>query len=55
MKNEKAQKKLYQEKYNKALLAKTEQMKRLLIRDTFASAIRRAKKILKQKFSTNVF
>ena len=54
MKNEKAQKKLYQEKYNKALLAKTEQMKRLLIRDTFASAIRRAKTILKQKFSTNV-
>ena len=54
MRNEKVQKKLYQEKYNKALLAKTEQMKRLLVRDTFASAIRRAKNILKEEFYINV-
>lgn len=53
IRDEEVQKKLYQERCDKALLAKTGQVKRLLVRNTFALAIRRAKNVLKKELSIN--
>lgn len=53
IRDEEVQKKLYQERCDKALLAKTEQVKRLLVRNTFALAIRRAKNVLKEELYLN--